>query len=185
MMKRISLVLVLMLTLVARYSYALDLPDDALRLLAEVSVDPCSICIKQKLVKAFTSMDARLNPGLVIKSDDKCRLVKVDPGDDNELSITCYPPDTVKKSLKEGEELPQLIFKFYTPEKRLVGISDNDYTSKALADLYRTAKPGAVFEGRIKLIPYKYGDGPTYNYMLQTNRLLIHCVVLQLNPMTH
>ncbi len=53
-MKRISMFLVLMLTLVARYSYALDLPDDALRLLAEASVDPCSICVKQKLEKAFT-----------------------------------------------------------------------------------------------------------------------------------
>jgi hypothetical protein len=185
MMKRICMFLLLILALVASYSYALDLPDDALRLLAEVSVDPCSICVKQKSDKAFTAMNARLNPGLVIKSDDKCALVKVDQGNDNELSMTCYPPDTLKKSLKEGEELPQLIFKFYTPEKRLVGISDNDYTSRALADLYHASKPGTAFEGRIRLIPYKYGDGPTYNYFLQTNRLLVHCVVLQLNPLIH
>ena len=184
-MKRICMFLALMVALVASYSYALDLPEDALRLLAEVSVDPCSICVKQKLVKAFTAMNAGFNPGLVIKSNDKCRLVKVETGDDNVLSMTCYPTDTLKKSLKEGEELPQLIFKFYTPEKRLVGITDNDYTSKAMAELYHASKPGTVFEGRIKLIPYKYGDGPTYNYFPQTNRLLIHCVVLELSPFIH
>ena len=185
MMKRISMFLVLMLALLARYSYALDLPDDALRLLAEASVDPCAICVKQKLEKAFTTMNVRFSPGLVINSDDKCRLVKLDTGDDNELSMSCYPTDTLKKSLKEGEELPQFIFRFYTPEKRLVGICENDYTNKTIADLYHASKPGTVFEGRIKLIPYKYGDGPTYNYLLQTNRLLVHCVVLQLNPMIH
>jgi hypothetical protein len=183
MMKRISLFLVLMLALAAGYSYALDLPDDALRLLAEASVDPCSICVKQKLEKAFTTMNARFSPGLVINSDSKCRLVKINTGDDNGLSMSCYPPDTLKKSLKEGEALPQLIFRFYTPEKRLVGINENDYSNKAIADLYRAAKPGTVFEGRIKLIPYKYGDGPTYNYFLQTNKVQIHCTVLQLKPL--
>lgn len=182
-MKRISKFLLLTLALVASNSYALDLPDDIIRLLAEVSVDPCSICVKQKLDKAFTAMNARLNPGLVIKSDDKCALVKVEPGDDNELSMTCYPPDTLRESLKEGEELPQLIFKFYTPEKRLVGISENDYTSRVLADLYHSSKPGTVFEGSIKLVPYKYGNGPTYNYFQQANKLLIHCTVLQLKPL--
>jgi len=185
MMKRISMFLLLMLALLARYSYALDLPDDALRLLAEASVDPCSLCVKQKLVKAFTTMNVRFSTGLVIKSDDKCALVKTGTGDGNELSMTCYPPDTLKKSLKEGEELPQFIFKFYTPEKRLVGISENDYTNKTIADLYHASKPGTVFEGHIKLIPYKYGDGPTYNYLLQTNRLVVHCVVLQLYPLIH
>jgi hypothetical protein len=182
MMKRISMFLVLMLVFVSRYSYALDLPDDALRLLAQASVDPCPICVKQKLEKAFAAMNVRFSPGLVINSDDDCRLIKVDAGGDNELSMTCYPTDTLKKSLEEDEEPPQLIFRFSTPGKHLVGISENDYTGKTLADLYYAAKPGAVFEGRIKLIPYKYGDGPTYNYFRQTNKLLIHCTVLQLKP---
>jgi len=181
-MKRIFLMLVLMPALVTTYAYALDLPDDALRLLAEASVDPCAICVKQKLEKAFTSMNVMFNSGLMINSDDKCRLVKGDTGDDNELSMSCYPQDTLKKSLKEGEELPQILFRFYTPDKRLVGISENDYTGKSLADLFHASKPGTVFEGRIKLIPYKYGDGPTYNYFLQTNKLLVHCIVLQLKP---
>ena len=175
--------MVLILALAAKCSYALDLPGDALRLLAEASADPCSICVKQKLEKAFLAMNVRFSPGLVINSDDECRLIKVDSVDDNELSLTCYPPDTVKKSLKEGEELPQLIFRFYTPGKLLVGISENDYTSKTMADLYQASKPGTVFEGRIKFIPYKYGDGPTYNFFQQTNKLLIHCTVLQLKPL--
>jgi len=179
-MKRLYLVLIL--SLMTACSYAFDFPNDALQLLAEAAVDPCSICVKQKLDKAFLVMNARFNPGFFLNTDDTCRLVKVDPGDDNELSLTCYPQPSLKKSLKEGENPPQFFFKFYTPGKRLVGISEKDYTEKTVVDLYNASKPGTIFEGSIKFIPYKYGDGPTYNYFLLTNKLVIHCIVLQLKP---
>jgi hypothetical protein len=184
-LSRICVLFVLALALAIHCSYALDLPNDALQLLAETTVDPCTICAKQKLKKAFKIMNDRFTPGLVMKSDDSCRLMKSGAGDDNEISLTCYPSNTLFKSIKEGEKLPRIIFTFYTPQKRLVGISDNDYTDKPTADLYHASRLGTVFEGRIKLIPYKYGDGPTYNYFQKTNTLQIHCVVLQLNPATH
>jgi hypothetical protein len=184
-MLKTSVMLMLTLTLTMQCVYALDLPGEALQLIAETTVDPCSICVKQKLEKAFKIINDRFIPGLVIKSEDSCRLMKSGAGDDNEMSLTCYPSNTLFKSIKEGEKLPRIIFTFYTPQKRLVGISDNDYTDKPTADLYHASRLGTVFEGRIKLIPYKYGDGPTYNYFQKTNTLQIHCVVLQLNPATH
>jgi len=184
-MLKTSVMLMLALTLIVPCVYALDLPSEALQLIAETTVDPCTICAKQKLKRAFKIMNDRFIPGLVMKSDDSCRLMKSGTGDENEISLTCYPSDALVKSLRAGEKLPQIIFKFYTPQKRLVGISDNDYTNKSTADLFHASRPGTVFEGRVKLIPYKYGDGPTYNYFQESNILQIHCVVLQLTPVTH
>jgi hypothetical protein len=182
-MKRISVMLFLILSLPTSYSHALDLPESALQLLAEASADPCSICARQEKEKAFAIMNTVFVPGQVINSDDSCQLLKGESGDENEISLTCYPSAVLLKSLKEGEKLPQIVFRFYTPGKRLVGISDKDYTDKTTADLFRSSRPGTVYKGRIKLIPYKYGDGPAYNYFPQTNKLLVHCVVLQLEPM--
>lgn len=182
-MMRISLMLVLMSAMALNCSHAMGLPDEALLLLAESTVDPCSICAKQTMDKAFRIMNDRCIPGLVMESDENCRWVKADANGDNELSLTCYPSDTLTKSLKDGESLPLLVFKFYTPQNRLVGISDKDYTDTPLADLYHASRSGTVFDGRIRLIPYLYGDGPTYNYFQKTNKLLFHCVVLQLKPL--
>jgi hypothetical protein len=181
-MKIIFPMLMLASILIIDNSYAFDLPHDALQLLAETTVESCSICAKQKMEKAFSIFNSRFMPGQIIKSDDTCRFVKMDAGDDNEMSLTCYPSDALIKSLKDGEMLPKIVFKFYTPQQRLVGISENDYADKRIADLFHELKPGTVFEGRIKLIPYKYGDGPTYNYFPQMNRLQIHCAVLELKP---
>jgi len=183
-MKKISVILVLTLALSVDFSYALDLPDDALRLLAEATVESCSICAKQELEKAFKIMNDRFISGHEIIADENCRFVKVLSGGNNELSLTCYPSDTFMKSIKNDERPPQVVFTFYTPQKRLIGVTDKDYTSKEIADGYDASQPGARFEGRIRLIPYKYGDGPTYNYFKQTNKLQIHCVVLQLKPVS-
>jgi hypothetical protein len=182
-MMRIPVMFILTMALAIHCSHALGLPDDALGLLAEASVDPCSICVKQKLARAFKIMNDRFIPGGVMETDEACRLVKTVSGDDNELSLSCYPSDALITSIKEDEQLPQVVFRFYTPQKRLVGISKTDYTDNSTEDLFHASKPGTVFTGQIKLIMYKYGDGPTYNYFYETNKLLIHCRVLQLIPM--
>jgi hypothetical protein len=179
---RIPVMFILTIALTIHCSYALDLPDDALGLLAEASADPCSICVKQKLTRAFKIIDEMFIPGGVMETDVACRLVKTVSGDDNELSLTCYPSDALITSIKDDEQLPQLVFRFYTPQKRLVGISTTDYTDNSTEDLFHASNPGTIFTGRIKLIVYKYGDGPTYNYFYETNKLLIHCRVLHLVP---
>jgi len=182
-MMRISLMLFLMSAMSLNCSHAMGPPDEALLFLAETTADPCSICAKQTQDKAFKIMNDMCIPGFVMESEGKCRWIKADANNDNELSLTCYPSDTLKKSLKEGERLPHMVFKFYTPQNRLVGISDKNYTDTPTADLYHASRAGTVFEGRIRLISYPYGDGPTYNYFQKTNKLLFHCVVLQLKPL--
>ena len=161
-------------------AYAMDLPDDAFQLFAEATVDPCSICAEQKREKAFHIMNDRFIPGRVIQTDDNCRLIKT--GSDNDLSLSCYPSDALNTSITDDEQLPQVVFSFHTRQKRLVGIAETDYTDAPAADLFHASKPGTVYEGRIIIIPYKYGDGPAYNYFQQSNKLLIHCRVLQLDP---
>lgn len=186
-MKQVVLNIAIMMMLAPALSttglHALDLPDDAFVLLAEAAADPCSICADRKIQKAFEIMDNILVPGTVIQTDEHCRLIKIAAGKDNEFSLSCYPPDTLTAFLTEDEQPPVVVFAFYTPQNRLVGIAETDYTDRPTADQFHDSRPGTVYEGRIRLIPYKYGDGPTYNYFQQTNKLMIHCRVLQLKPM--
>lgn len=172
----------LMATLYMPSLYAFVLPEDALKLLAETTTEPCSICIEQDIKKACKLLKESLKPGTEIRTDNACRFVKSGSGGDNEIALTCYPTEALLNSLTEGKTLPQIAFTFYTPQKRLVGISETDYTAQQITELFNASRPGTVFEGELKLIAYKYGDGPAYNYLQQTNRLLIHCVVVSLKP---
>lgn len=164
--------------------YALDLPDEAFQYLAGAAADPCSICAKQKVKKALSILDKKFVPGTVIRSDGGCRLVKTGSSGLNELAVTCYPSEALVDSLKEGEQPPQLIFAFYTGQDKLIGISDKDCTGKGPADLFHASKQGTVFVGELKLIAYKYGDGPAYNYFQQANRLQVHCIIERLTPVS-
>jgi hypothetical protein len=162
--------------------YAFDLPEEAFLYLAESATDPCSICAKQKVKKAFGILDKNFVPGTLIRSDGACSLVKTGSGTD--LTLSCYPSVALFESLKEGEVMPQLVFAFYTGEDRLVGISAKDYTDRTLAESFHASKPGTVFDGELKIIPYAYGDGPTYNYFQQANKLQVHCVIVKLTPVS-
>lgn len=170
--------LVLVLVPAASGPHAGELPEDPLILLAQTTADPCSICADQKRKKAFHALDEKFVPGFEIVSSEACRLVKTDQG--NALSLSCYPSDALVNSLNEDEEMPQVVFTFYTPQQKLVGISDNDLTGKLISDLYQASPAGTVFEGRLRLIGYPYGDGLTFNYFQQANRLRFHCIVSEL-----
>jgi hypothetical protein len=178
-MKEILFILVFISLVPIRGYGAFEFPPDVFRLLAETTVEPCSICVKQKLDKAFQNLNKVFPPGKVMEFDDACRLMKT--GNSLGLKPACHPGANVK-SLKEGEIPPEIVFEFYTDEKQLVGIAGNDLTDEKTAGQYRKAEAGTVFEGRIKLVPYKYGDGPSYNYFPKTNRLIFHCLVLELRP---
>ena len=179
-MVRVFMVIILTTAFFMPYSHALDLPDDAFQLLAQATVDSCLLCAEQKREKAFRILNETLIPGRVIQTDESCLLIKA--GSDNDLSLSCYPSEALIASILQDERLPQVVFSFYTPQNSLVGVSETDYTDAPAADLLHTSMPGTVYEGRIRLIAYKYGDGTTFNYFQQTNKLLIHCRVLQLEP---
>lgn len=176
----ISLILLFVALIRTGSACAVSLPDEAFSLMAEASADPCSICAKQKVEKAFKILAGSFVPGMVVDSDEKCLFKKTGRDDEFELSLSCYPSEALVKILKEGETLPRLVLKFYSQDKHLVGISQEDYTSKTVTELYQSSPNGAIFDGSLRLIQYKYGDGPTYNYFLQEDKLIIHCIVLKL-----
>jgi len=179
---RISLLCILTLILGAPYSPACDLPEQALALIADASVDPCPLCRKHTLNKAFAILNKWFMPGKSIQTDQTCRFVKTTPCGDNELSLSCYPSDALIASIDAGAVPPRLVFRFHAVHKHLVGIADTDYTNAANAARYTESGPDTAFEGSIRFIAYRYGDGPSYNYFEQTHRLVIHCTVERLIP---
>jgi len=166
-----------------KHARALDLPGDALRMIAETTTDPCPICVQRKLEEAFAVLAARLQPGFVLETDSACRLMKTGPEDDFRLSLTCHPSAGLVQALAEGQKPPDVTFVFYTSEKHLVGISEGDHTEGRIMDVFRGSPPGTVFEGQLRLISYRYGDGPSFNYLPTSNGLLIHCTILRLTPL--
>lgn len=165
-----------------RTSLAFDFPDKALQLIAEANADPCSICGEKKLKEAFAVMNTKLVPGMIIDAAGSCGLMKRDTDSSYELSLACYPSTELRRSI-QGEMLPDFVFSFYTLEKKLVGIADEDCTKAGTVEVFRAAPPGTVFEGKVRLIPYSYGDGPTFNYFPQANKVQIHCVLLELKQL--
>lgn len=182
---KISLLLTLNAILCIPCSYALSLPDDALKLLAEAQTEPCSICARQKVEKAFTLMNESLMPGHEITGDNDCLFKKTGNGNENELVLSCYPVEALKKSVKDSGALPQIVFRFYSTQNHLVGISEANYTKTPVTALFRKSPAGTAFSGQVRLILYKYGDGPTFNYFQHTNKLLIHCEILHLEPISN
>jgi len=178
------LIPVLMLAAMAQPGHAGNLQAEAFVLLAQASVEPCAICADKERKNAFALLDRAFKAGQELATDAGCRLVKAGAGDEQELSLTCYPPATVMVSLPEGAKPPRLVFRFHTPERHLVGIAPSDFTDPALAAIYRSSPPGTVFEGRVRYIAYQYGDGESFNYYTKTNTVQVHCVIVQLSTVT-
>ena len=178
-----GLLFLLVLAATAQSVLAVDLPDEAFVLLAQASVESCAICADKERGKAITILKRSFVPGQELISDADCLLVKAGSGDEQELNLSCYPPPAVMESLPEGARPPRLIFTFHTQKDHLVGIAANDFTDPALAATYRSSPPGTSFEGRLRFIAYKYGDGKTFNYFSKTNTVQVHCVIVQIGPL--
>ncbi|MCK9264571.1 MAG: hypothetical protein M0R18_12235 [Deltaproteobacteria bacterium] len=160
--------------------YAHDLPEEPLVLLTKAAEDPCSICAEQNRRQAFRILNEHFVPGREIGGSETCRIMK--PDRENTLVLACYPSSSLKDSLDCSGKATQVVFSIYTPQNRLVGIPESGYTAQDIYDLYRACPAGTVFEGRIRLIEYAYGDGLTFNYFRQANRLQFHCVIVELKP---
>ena len=148
---------------------ALDLPDEAFRLLAESASDPCSICAKETREQAFQLLNSAFIPGRILKSNHLCQFMRTDACGENELVLTCYLTSS-----------PLLTFRFHTTEKHLVGICTTDFTEKRFASEYCSGTTGTRFEGALEIIEYRYGDGPSYNYYCAGNNIQVHCKILGL-----
>ena len=156
----------------------------ALQALTESSKDPCPICAEQTKKKAFEVINTELREKRVFSSGDLCRFIRTTEFRVNELSLTCYPPFSGRDKEPTPDqgtvEFPLLTFRFHTPEQYLVGIAEKDFTLTVLGDQYHSWPPGTIFDGKLELVRYEYGDGPTYNYYPKRNHLEVHCRLLDL-----
>ena len=143
-----------------------------MRLIAEIAGDSCSICARQLRESAFQLFEAQFPAERVFKTTDSCRLVRTALSEENELDLSCDFP---------GEEsLPLLTFRFHTSTNHLVGIFPADFTEESIAGEYLSAAPETVFEGILKTIGFRYGDGTTYNYSATREVIQVHCRLLTL-----
>lgn len=150
----------------------LDFPETPLRLIAESAKDSCSICARQTREKAFQLFEEQFHAGKILTTTGSCRLVRTALSEENELVLSCDVP---------GKEfLPLLTLRFHTSDNHLVGISPADFTEEGIASEYRSAAAGTVFEGIIKTIAFRYGDGTTYSYFASRRVIQVHCRLLSL-----
>jgi hypothetical protein len=179
---RVLLVIVLCSALPWGRVQAFDLPDEALKLLAQAVPDSCSICANDKTRKAVALLGKAYAPGTVVATDASCSFMKPSGAHALDLVLTCYPSPAFLGQLKEDELPPRVALTFYTPENRLVGIVEKDFTPGDIARVYAEAKPGTLFQGRVEIVRYPYGDGEGFNYFRESRRLQVHCRVLELMP---
>lgn len=149
-----------------------DFPEKPLRMIAESATDPCSICARQTREKAFQLFEEQFPAGRILTTTGSCRLVRTALNEENELVLSCDFPGK--------ESLPLLTLRFHTSADHLVGISPADFTEEGIASEYLLAPPGTAFEGIIKTIPFRYGDGTTYNYSASRGVIQVHCRLLAL-----
>jgi hypothetical protein len=151
---------------------SLTLPEPALRLLAESAADSCSICARQLREQAYDLLDREFPLEKILVTTPSCLLLRSPRGEENELVLSC--------AHAEKDPLPVLIFRFHTPARHLVGISPGDFTAAEPAAEYLAAGPEAAFEGTLKIIAFRYGNRPTFNYSAGRGVIQIHCQVITL-----
>jgi len=177
-----ALIGMFVLAVTAQPAQAVDLPAEAFALLAQASVETCAICAENDRNKAFAILAHTFVSGQKLTTDAGCLLVKINTDNEQELTLSCYPPPSLMEALSDGVKPPRLVFRFHTPEKHLVGIAPDDFTAQALAETYGSSPSATRFEGRLRYISYKYGDGEVFNYLLKSHTLLVHCIVEQIAP---
>jgi len=120
-----------------------EVPYLSLKLLAESTIDPCSICAKKLKRQAFSIIDEEFKPGRILLFGNDCLMLKTETCDKNEFTISSYSNEEyVTDPRGEKHPFPALLFRFHTESNHLVGISSADYTEESLAKSYRTIKPG-------------------------------------------
>lgn len=157
------------------------LPMDALEKLGESAEETCPTCVRALQKEAFGTLSHALDPGRVIRTAPGCMLVRNDWCAANELMLTCHLDDDLQSSDGSGL-LPQVVFRFHTDQDHLVGIDPEHYTPGQIADIYQNTPIGTVFTGTVEIIPFRYGDGPSFLYSASELRLQIHCRILALEP---
>lgn len=158
-----------------------EIPYLSLKLLAESTIDPCSICAKKLKRQAFSIIDEQFQPGRVLVFYADCAMLTTEQCDKNEFMISSYTGGEYITA-EDGAKVafPTLVFKFHTESNHLVGIKRPDYTEKSVANTFNSFKKNEDFTGKVVIIPYEYGDGAAANYFSESNTLVIHVKLVSL-----
>jgi|SRR6056297_2306334 len=158
-----------------------EVPYLSLKLLAESTIDPCSICAKKLKRQAFSIIDEEFKPGRMLLFGNDCSMLKTETCDVNEFTISSYSNEEYATDPRgEKHPFPVFLFRFHTADNHLVGISSDDYTEETLANLYQKIKAGEKVRGKAVVVKYEYGDGAAANYFDERNALVIHVQVVAL-----
>ena len=158
-----------------------EVPYLSLKLLAESTIDPCSICAKKLKRQAFSIIDEEFKPGRILLFRNDCSMLKTETCEKNEFTISSYSNEEyVTDARGEKHPFPFFLFRFHTESNHLVGISRENYTEKSLANSFRKIKAGEKVRGKAMIVKYEYGDGAAANYFDERNALIIHVQVVAL-----
>ncbi|HOS41380.1 MAG TPA: hypothetical protein PLG31_16730 [Spirochaetota bacterium] len=146
-------------------------PTKAIALIAESVDEGCAVCVDDLRKKAFADLAKAFAPGTMVKVQGGCVFVKPKGSTANDLAPACYAP---------GANEPRIVFRFYTKGRRLAGIDAGDFTDRQIERTYARAPKSVRFDATVRIIPYKYGDGPAFNYFAKENSIVIHCAVVEL-----
>lgn len=160
-------------------------PRLVLKLIIDSYSEKCRICAKKTRNRAFKILNQYFYKGRIIQSRSDCSFIKTYINRNNELLPECYKTREIYRNTPEKgvEEFPLITFKFHTKKNHLIGILQKDYTHQKFEDIYRKSTYKDRFFIKIKIIYYKYGDGPTCNYFRDKNQLQVHCKILDMNLM--
>lgn len=173
--------LLILLSVTGTYSEDCNgIPPAALRLLAESTIDPCSICQKKLQRQAYAIVARELFPGKKLTFASTCPLAKTNDCQDNELIMqnSGYPEKVVIKG-KEAE-MPEVFYKFFSQDMHIAGITPDDYTSNSIQTMYKTLKINSPVEAQLEIISYNYSDCPSALYLHDRNALIIFCKILSM-----
>ncbi len=140
--------------------------------------ETCSVCIDNLREEAFGILTESMRPYTRLSAGKNCPLVFSKDDGEPEFQPVCYAE--ISDPSDRASDLPVLIFRFHTRDRHMIGISPEDFTNDTIADFIFSAPRDAVFHGVIELVPFRYGDGPTFIYFDETNRLAIQCRILEI-----
>jgi hypothetical protein len=130
------------------------------------------VCIREKRADAFALADEWFTPGTRVQSTAQSGW-RVLPGGEQELYFG-----------SPEERLPTLSFRFHTDSDHLIGIRPDQYTDEDLARRILALPPGESRTETLEVIPFAYGDGASFLFDEEQNRLQVQCRVLADEPAT-
>jgi hypothetical protein len=143
-----------------------DFPEEITGLLTAAEADSCGVCIREKRADAFELAEEWFAPETTVQvgTGDGWRVL---PGGEMELH---FGP--------ASDTSPTLSFRFHTDDIHLVGIMPEHFTDPELVARILARPPGELGSETLEVVPFAYGDGASFIFDADKNRLQVQCRIL-------